>query len=166
MPGDCQRAAEGSHLGSSETLWENGDYSRGNRRLRNRFGAVSKDSQRGLRQWWYSQRSYDRASRRSQEKSVQGLGAEWIQGGGKMMSRMINLPWISHILSVVNSNDPSLVGVSGTVLDETKKTILIRTESGDLRLAKEVITFTIDSGEAIEGSRVIQRAEDRIGRRY
>ncbi|MAU85576.1 MAG: ribonuclease P [Euryarchaeota archaeon] len=83
-----------------------------------------------------------------------------------MMSRMINLPWISHILSVVNSNDPSLVGVSGTVLDETKKTILIRTESGDLRLAKEVITFTIDSGEAIEGSRVIQRAEDRIGRRY
>ena len=83
-----------------------------------------------------------------------------------MMSRMINLPWISHILNVVNSNDPSLVGVSGTVLDETKKTILIRTESGDLRLAKEVITFTIDSGEAIEGSRVIQRAEDRIGRRY
>ena len=69
-------------------------------------------------------------------------------------------------MNVVNSDDPTLIGVSGTVLDETKKTILIRTESGDLRLAKEVITFTIDSGEAIEGSRVIQRAEDRIGRRY
>ena len=77
-----------------------------------------------------------------------------------MMSRIINLPWISHTLSVVNSDDPTLIGVSGTVLDETKKTILIRTESGDLTLAKEVITFTIDSGEAIDGSRVTQRTED------
>ena len=83
-----------------------------------------------------------------------------------MMSRMINLPWISRTLCVVSSNDPTLIGVSGTVLDETKKTVLVRTESGDLTLAKEVITFTIDSGEAIEGSRVTQRAEDRIGRRY
>ena len=83
-----------------------------------------------------------------------------------MMSRMINLPWISRTLSVVSSDDPTLIGVSGTVLDETKKTVLVRTESGDLTLAKEVITFTIDSGEAIEGSRVTQRAEGRIGRRY
>ena len=83
-----------------------------------------------------------------------------------MMSRIINLPWISHTLCVVNSDDPTLIGVSGIVLDETKKTILIRTESGYLTLAKEVITFTIDSGEAIDGSRVTQRTEDRIGRRY
>tara|TARA_B110000014_G_scaffold261692_1_gene253929 strand:- start:1054 stop:1305 length:252 start_codon:yes stop_codon:yes gene_type:complete len=83
-----------------------------------------------------------------------------------MMSRTINLPWISHNLTVIGSDDPSLVGVSGTVLDETKRTILVRTSSGDLTLAKDVITFTIDSGDAIDGSRVTQRAEDRIGRRY
>ena len=82
------------------------------------------------------------------------------------MSRTINLPWISHKLTVINSDDPTLIGVTGTVLDETKKTILVRTESGDVTLAKDVITFTIDSGDAINGSRVIQRAEDRIGRRY
>lgn len=83
-----------------------------------------------------------------------------------MMSSTINLPWISHNLTVINSDDPTLIGVTGTVLDETKKTILVRTESGDVTLAKDVITFTIDSGDAINGSRVIQRAEDRIGRRY
>ena len=44
-----------------------------------------------------------------------------------MMSRMINLPWISRTLSVVNSDDPTLIGVSGTVLDETKKTCLLYT---------------------------------------
>ena len=83
-----------------------------------------------------------------------------------MMSSTINLPWISHNLTVINSDDPTLIGVTGTVLDETKKTILVRTESGDVTLAKDVITFTIDSVDAINGSRVIQRAEDRIGRRY
>ena len=83
-----------------------------------------------------------------------------------MMSSAINLPWISHNLTVINSDDPTLIGVTGTVLDETKKTILVRTESGDVTLAKDVITFTIDSGDAITGRRVTQRAEDRIGRRY
>ena len=63
-----------------------------------------------------------------------------------MMSSAINLPWISHNLTVINSDDPTLIGVTGTVLDETKKTILVRTESGDVTLAKDVITFTIDSG--------------------
>ena len=83
-----------------------------------------------------------------------------------MMSSTVNLPWISHNLTVVKSNDPTQVGMSGTVLDETKKTILLRTESKQLTLAKDIIAFTIDSGELIEGSRVTQRAEDRIGRRY
>ena len=83
-----------------------------------------------------------------------------------MMSSAINHPWISHNLTVINSDDPTLIGVTGTVLDETKKTILVRTESGDVTLAKDVITFTIDSGDAINGRRVTQRAEDRIGRRY
>ena len=46
-----------------------------------------------------------------------------------MMTRMINLPWISHNLTVLESNDPSLVGVSGTVVEETKRTIIVRTES-------------------------------------
>tara|TARA_B100000035_G_scaffold170690_1_gene145575 strand:- start:141 stop:392 length:252 start_codon:yes stop_codon:yes gene_type:complete len=83
-----------------------------------------------------------------------------------MMTRMINLPWISHNLTVLESNDPSLVGVSGTVVEETKRTIIVRTESREVALAKDIIKFTIDSGDPIIGSLVTQRAEERIGRRY
>ena len=83
-----------------------------------------------------------------------------------MMSKIINLPWISRNLTVTESSDPSLIGISGTVLNETKRTILISTKSGEVALAKDVITFTIDSGEPINGSLVAQRAEERIGRRY
>ena len=83
-----------------------------------------------------------------------------------MMTRMINLPWISHNLTVLESNEPSLVGVSGTVVEETKRTIIVRTESREVALAKDIIKFTIDSGEPIIGSLVTQRAEERIGRRY
>ena len=108
----------------------------------------------------------NRASGRSQEEGRKGSGTEWIQGGGKMMSNMINLPWISHNLTVLDSNDPTLVGLSGTVVNETKKTIIVRTQSREISLAKDVITFAIDSGDPIIGSRVTQRAEERISRRY
>ena len=62
------------------------------------------------------------------------------------MSNMINLPWISHNLTVLDSNDPTLVGLSGTVVNETKKTIIVRTQSREVSLAKDVITFAIDQG--------------------
>ena len=62
--------------------------------------------------------------------------------------------------------DPTLVGLSGTVIEETRRTIRVLTDSGRVRLAKNVISFRIDSGELIEGSSVIQRPENRINRRY
>ncbi|MED5159091.1 MAG: ribonuclease P protein subunit [Candidatus Thermoplasmatota archaeon] len=82
-----------------------------------------------------------------------------------MMSTM-HMPWLSRNITVVESLDPTLVGLTGTVLDETRRTIRVLTDSGRVRLAKNVITFRIDSGELIEGSSVTQRPEDRINRRY
>jgi len=166
LPGDRQGTTEGSDFRSSQTLWENGDNRGGNRRLSDRFGTTGEDSEGSVCQWGDREGPYYRASRRSQEKGGQGPRAKWIQGGGKMMSKIINLPWISHNLTVTESSDPSLIGISGTVLNETKRTILISTKSGEVALAKDVITFTIDSGEPINGSIVTQRAEERIGRRY
>ena len=78
----------------------------------------------------------------------------------------IHMPWLSRNITVVDSLDPTLVGLTGTVLQETRRTIRVLTESGRVRLAKNVITFRIDSGELIEGSSVTQRPEDRINRRY
>ena len=83
-----------------------------------------------------------------------------------MMMSSIHIPWLSRNLTVVDSLDPTLVGLTGTVLEETRRTIRVLTNSGRVRLAKNVITFRIDSGELIEGSSVTQRPEDRINRRY
>ena len=83
-----------------------------------------------------------------------------------MMMSSIHMPWLSRNLTVVDSLDPTLVGLTGTVLEETRRTIRVLTDSGRVRLAKIVITFRIDSGELIEGSSVTQRPEDRINRRY
>jgi len=83
-----------------------------------------------------------------------------------MMMSSIHMPWLSRNITVVDSLDPTLVGLTGTVLEETRRTIRVLTDSGRVRLAKNVITFRIDSGELIEGSSVTQRPEDRINRRY
>ena len=83
-----------------------------------------------------------------------------------MMMSAIHMPWLSRSITVVESLDPTLVGLTGTVLEETRRTIRVLTDSGRVRLAKNVITFRIDSGEIIEGSSVTQRPEDRINRRY
>ena len=82
------------------------------------------------------------------------------------MGDLMHLPWLSRTITVVGSPDPSLGGLRGTVLDETRRTIRVLTENGRVRLAKDVITFTIDSGRVIDGSAVTQRPEDRINRRY
>ena len=83
-----------------------------------------------------------------------------------MLMSSIHMPWLSRSITVVESLDPTLVGLTGTVLEETRRTIRVLTDSGRVRLAKNVITFRIDSGEIIEGSSVTQRPEDRINRRY
>ena len=47
------------------------------------------------------------------------------------MNQMINLPWLSRNLEVIDSTDPTLVGISGVVMDETKRTIIIQTQQRD-----------------------------------
>jgi|TARA_B100001250_G_scaffold136054_1_gene116433 RNase P/RNase MRP subunit p29 len=83
------------------------------------------------------------------------------------MTDTINMPWISRILHVTNSSDPTLEGISGLILNETKKTILIESEGKDLLLAKNIIQFTLDDDDdEIDGKLVSQRPEDRINKKY
>ena len=81
------------------------------------------------------------------------------------MSKITNLPWLSRNLEVTNSTDPNLVGISGMVMDETRRTILVNTGSKEVTLAKDTIRFTIDD-EEIDGSLVGQRPEEGIGKAY
>ena len=81
------------------------------------------------------------------------------------MTQMINLPWLSRNLEVIDSTDPTLVGISGVVMDETKRTIIIQTSNNEITMAKDTIRFTIEEAE-INGSKGGQRPEERIGKRY
>jgi len=81
------------------------------------------------------------------------------------MSQIINLPWLSRKIEVTESSDPTLVGISGMVLDETKRTIVVNNGSKEVTFAKDTIRFTIED-EEIDGSIVGQRPEERIGKAY
>ena len=81
------------------------------------------------------------------------------------MSQIINLPWLSRNLEVTDSTDPTLVGISGMVVDETRRTILVNTGGNEVTLAKNTIRFTIED-EEIDGTLVGQRPEERIGKVY
>ena len=74
----------------------------------------------------------------------------------------MHLPWLSHNLRVVSSNDPSLEGIEGRVLDETRRTVVVQNGEREVRLPKSVIRFSIDGSEAIDGRSVCQRPEIRI----
>ena len=106
MPRDRQRTTEGGNFGSSQTLWENGDHCGGNRRLGNRFGTVSQDSQ-GACASGGTVKDRTIELQGDHKKRASKVLEQWVQGGGKMMSRIINLLWISHTLCVVNSDDPT-----------------------------------------------------------
>ena len=99
-------------------------------------------------------------------------------------------------LKVVDSSNPSLIGLCGTVIDETKKTLLIEVKSeiptgtddgevdGDLSSNQEnfnfiyrekliqkdvsVFQFKVPDGTIVEidGKILLNRPEDRIKKRY
>ena len=83
------------------------------------------------------------------------------------MSDSIHMPFLARNLTVKASPDAHLVGLTGTVVGETRRTIALDVGGETKTLAKNVIEFTLDNeGELIQGAMVCQRPEDRIHRNY
>ena len=83
------------------------------------------------------------------------------------MSDSIHMPFLARNLTVQASSDSALIGLSGTVVDETRRTLSVDVEGQAKILAKNVIDFTLDNeDEVIQGTMVCQRPEDRIHRNY
>jgi RNase P/RNase MRP subunit p29 len=83
------------------------------------------------------------------------------------MSDSIHMPFLARNLTVKASPDTHLVGLSGTVVGETRRTIALDVGGETKTLAKNVIEFTLDNEEElIQGAMVCQRPEDRIHRNY
>ena len=83
------------------------------------------------------------------------------------MADSIHMPFLSRNIRITESTDPTLIGISGQVIDETRRTIVVQTSNGMKVLAKDVISFTLDlEDKVIAGFTVTQRPEDRINRKY
>ena len=83
------------------------------------------------------------------------------------MSESIHMPFLARNLTVNGSPDAQLLGLSGMVVGETRRTIAIDVDGKIKTLAKNVIEFTLDDeSELIQGAMVCQRPEDRIHRNY
>ena len=67
---------------------------------------------------------------------------------------------------IVESSNPQIIGLNGTIIDETKSMITINTTNGTKMIAKSNNSwkFSIDSKDIIlNGSRIVKRPFDRIG---
>jgi len=83
------------------------------------------------------------------------------------MSDSIHMPFLARNLTVKASPDADLIGLSGIVVGETRRTIALTIAGQTKTLAKNVIDFTLDNeAEIIQGAMVCQRPEDRIHRNY
>ena len=61
-------------------------------------------------------------------------------------------------MNIVESNDPTLVGRTGLVLDETKNTVVMLEKDSTIRIGKAGITFTLDNSDVVvQGALVGQR---------
>ena len=78
-----------------------------------------------------------------------------------------NNTWIGLTLDVVSSNDPTLIGRSGVVVNETKNTLVLLEGDKTVTFGKPAISSTIDDSDVIiQGALVSQRPEDRTHRKY
>jgi ribonuclease P protein subunit POP4 len=67
-------------------------------------------------------------------------------------------------VAVVRATDPSLLGLGGRVVDETRNTLLVETVRGEKTVPKRGTRFRFDvqGGTEVEGDDIAFRPEDRI----
>ncbi|MFH1063473.1 MAG: ribonuclease P protein subunit [Candidatus Woesearchaeota archaeon] len=67
---------------------------------------------------------------------------------------------IGAVLKVTDAKNPSLIGITGTVADETRNTITVQTGQDTKKLVKDQITIEINGKPII--SNISGRIEERI----
>ena len=71
--------------------------------------------------------------------------------------------FIGRRVTVTEHSDPSLRGLAGTVVDETRETLLLESDGGRKRVTKRGGSFDFD-GETVTGDRIAFRPQDRTRR--
>ncbi len=86
----------------------------------------------------------------------------------RSVSNLIRHELIGLGCEVVKASNVSLVGLKGKVIDETMKTLVIKTSSSRKTVQKKGTTFSFSVGgetSVIEGADIVSRPEDRIKKR-
>ncbi|MFM7861350.1 MAG: ribonuclease P protein component 1 [Candidatus Nitrosotenuis sp.] len=63
---------------------------------------------------------------------------------------------------VVDSNDKSLIGLTGKITFETQKTFTINTDHGQKTIPKQHTSWKFANDQVINGNLIAKRPEDRI----
>jgi len=72
--------------------------------------------------------------------------------------------FIGSELKVIRALNKSLEGISGMIIDETKKSFRIRAPDGEKMILKQGTTLMIN-GKQLQGDALAQRPEERIKKR-
>lgn len=79
--------------------------------------------------------------------------------------RLIKGELIGLSVKVISSKNPANKGLQGTVVDETKNTLVVKTAKGKKRLIKQNCVFELEVGKQrirVEGKILAKRPEERI----
>ncbi len=74
---------------------------------------------------------------------------------------LLKSEFIGFEIEVADAKNPSLIGLKGKVIDETKNTLIIKAKKTVKMLLKKQITFKIN-GKLINGEKISLRSEERI----
>ncbi len=73
-------------------------------------------------------------------------------------------------VNVASATNKGAEGMAGTVIDETRNMLIVRTKKGDRKIQKDsaVFSFRLPSGERVrvDGKVIVARPEDRIKKKF
>ena len=73
---------------------------------------------------------------------------------------------IGRRLKILSATDPSQVGLSGEVVLETSKTLLLESDGSHLTAQKRgIVIQLVGTREVVRGDEILGRLEDRIARK-
>ncbi len=74
---------------------------------------------------------------------------------------MIRKNLIGREVEIIQAENPTLEGKKGEITDETKNTLVLKTEEGKKRIIKDQVKLKIGN-TTVSGKKIKRRIEDRI----
>ncbi len=84
--------------------------------------------------------------------------------GGRDAQNLRKHELIGLEVAILRAKDPSLVGVAGQVVDETRNTLVVAAGGREKRVPKEGtrFRFALQGGVELDGDEILFRPEDRV----